>query len=142
MPGACLTPYVHYPVSVPAPDRKLFLLRALKGRCPQCGTGPLFSGYAKLHPACPVCHLVYRREQGSMTGSMYLSAVVTEIFAALVALALFFATDWSTPVALTVGLALVALFAVLWLPRSMAIWAAVEYATDVHNGEAWTSPRR
>ena len=126
---------------MPTPDRKLFLLRALRSCCPQCGAGPLFAGYAKLLPACPVCRLVYRREQGSMTGSMYLSAVVTEVFAALVALALFFATDWSTPVALGVGFVLVALFAVLWLPRSMALWVAVEYATDVHNGETWTSPR-
>jgi uncharacterized protein (DUF983 family) len=126
---------------VPRPDRKLFLRRALKSRCPQCGTGALFARYARLHPACPDCGLVYRREQGAMTGSMYLSAIATEVFAALLAVALFFATDWSTPVALGVGLALVVVFAYFWLPRAIALWVAIEYATDVHNGESWASPR-
>jgi hypothetical protein len=77
-----------------------------------------------------------------MTGSMYLSAIVTEIFAAVLALALFFGTDWSTPVALSVGVACVCLFAYLWLPYAIALWVAIEYATDVHNGERWASPRR
>jgi uncharacterized protein (DUF983 family) len=122
-------------------QRKLFALRALKNRCPQCAQGALFAGYARLHPACPSCGLVYRRESGAMTGSMYLSAVVTEIFAALLAVALFLATDWSTPVALSVGLVLVLAFSYFWLPRAIALWVATEYATDVANGESWTSPR-
>lgn len=122
-------------------QRKRFALRALQSRCPQCAEGPLFAGYARLHPACPACGLVYRRESGAMTGSMYLSAVVTEIFAAVLALVLFFATDWSTPVALTVGLSLVLVFSYVWLPRAIALWVATEYATDVANGESWTRPR-
>jgi uncharacterized protein (DUF983 family) len=129
--------------SAPSPlaQRKLFALRALRGHCPQCGEGALFAGYARLHPVCPACGLVYRRESGAMTGSMYLSAVVTEIFAALLAVALFFATDWSTPVALSVGVALVLAFSYFWLPRAIGLWVATEYATDVSNGESWTRPR-
>jgi uncharacterized protein (DUF983 family) len=34
---------------------------ALKGRCPRCGGGPLFSGVLKLAPACTVCGLDYGR---------------------------------------------------------------------------------
>ena len=29
----------------------------LRGRCPRCGTGPIFEGYLKLRQACPVCKL-------------------------------------------------------------------------------------
>src|SRR5215204_4618117 len=53
-------------------------------------------------------------------------AVVTEIFAALLAVALFFATDWSTPVALSVGVALVLAFSYFWLPRAIGLWVATE----------------
>ena len=122
--------------------RALFLRRALRGRCPQCGVGALFGGYARLHRACPECGLVYRREQGAQTGSMYVSAVVTEIFAAALAILLFLATDWPTPVALGVGLVLVLAFSWFWLPRAIGVWVAAEYATDVHNRESWTAPRR
>jgi len=37
----------------------------------------LFEGYARLKQQCDACGLVFRREQGAMTGSMYMSAVVT-----------------------------------------------------------------
>jgi len=30
---------------------------ALRGRCPRCGDGPLFSGLLTLRPACPACGL-------------------------------------------------------------------------------------
>lgn len=29
----------------------------LRGRCPRCGQGHIFSGYLKLRPACEVCGL-------------------------------------------------------------------------------------
>lgn len=31
------------------------VVSGLQGRCPNCRTGRLFSGYAKLRPACDVC---------------------------------------------------------------------------------------
>ena len=121
--------------------RLLFLRRALKKRCPQCGLGRLFRGFARLETKCAVCGLVFRREMGSQTGAMYLSAAVTEIFAALVALALFFATDWSVSTALGVGVVLVLAFSYTFLPVAMAVWVGVEYGTDYSNGEAWARPR-
>jgi uncharacterized protein (DUF983 family) len=121
--------------------RLVFLRRAWRRRCPQCGEGRLFRRYARLERECATCGLVYRRESGSQTGSMYLTAAVTELFAAMVALALFFATDWSTGVALTVGVVFVLGFSYTFLPISMATWVAVEYAVDVSNGESWAQPR-
>jgi uncharacterized protein (DUF983 family) len=123
-------------------DRALFTRRALRKRCPQCGEGPLFRGFARLHERCPSCGLLYRRESGSQTGSMYLSAAVTEVFAAGVALALFFLAPWSRAVELTLGIAFVIAFSYAFLPLSMALWTAVEYLVDVSNGESWTEPRR
>jgi uncharacterized protein (DUF983 family) len=122
--------------------RWLFVKRALRKRCPQCGEGPLFRAFARLNPECPACGLRFRREHGSQTGAMYLSATLTEIFAAGVALALFFLTDLDKSTALGLGIAVVVVFSYTLLPITMAVWTAVEYATDVSNSEPWTVPRR
>ena len=122
-------------------QRGVFFGRVLRKKCPQCGKGDLFARWAKLAERCPVCGLVYRREPGSMIGSMYLSAIATEMFAMAICLVIFFATSWSLGTMIAVGLALHFAFAIWFLPRSMAIWVAVEYATDVGNGEWWAKPR-
>jgi len=122
--------------------RLLFLRRALAKRCPQCGQGPIFRKYARMHETCEVCGLVYRREMGAQTGSMYLSAAITNVFAALVAVGLFLLTDWSVPVGLALGVPLVLGFCYSILPYTMSVWSAIEYTTDVHNAERWAQPRR
>jgi hypothetical protein len=71
---------------------------------------------------------------------MYVSAAVTEVFAAAVALGLFLLTDWDVRTGLSVGVPLVLAFCYATLPVAMAFWAAVEYATDVSNGEPWARP--
>lgn len=76
-----------------------------------------------------------------MTGSMYLSAIVTELFAALLVIGIFFGTDLDPLPSIAVALPLLLGFAYGWLPRSIALWTAIEYATDVANGEPWAAPR-
>ena len=127
--------------SPPAGWRARAFRRALARSCPQCGAGRLFRAYARLAPACAACGLRFRREAGAATGSMYVSAAVTEVFAAAVALGLFFLTDWSVTTGLLVGGPLVLCFCYAFLPVSIAVWVAVEYATDVGNGESWVDPR-
>lgn len=96
--------------------------------------------YARLAVSCTECGLVYRREQGSQTGSMYLTAAITEVVAAvLVGLGWIF-TDWSTPVFLAISVPLILVFSAWFLPVSQAFWVGVEYATDASNGEPWVRP--
>lgn len=118
------------------------LARGWRGSCPQCGQGALFERYAKPRQACARCEHVFRREQGAMTGSMYLSAVVTELFAAGLVLALFLATDWGLALSLGIGIPLVLAFSAWFLPRAIGLWCAIELLTDVHNDEPWARPRR
>ena len=119
----------------------LFVRRVLRRRCPQCGDGPLFTSYAKLAETCSSCGLRYRRESGSMTGSMYLAAATTQIFAVLLLLFWIFWTDWSEGFFLAIAMPLVLAVCVAFLPISMALWVAVEFAVDVSNGEDWARPR-
>ena len=120
----------------------LGLRQALRKRCPQCGEGHLFASRFKLATSCESCGLVFRREDGAQTGSMYLCAVITEVFAAILCVGVFLVTDWGPWVSVGVALPIVLLFSYGFLPLSMAAWAAVEYASDVGNGEAWVDPER
>ena len=121
--------------------RRLCLGRVLHKRCPQCGAGALFAGYARLHERCEVCGLVYRRERGAELGSMYLLATASQIFAALIFFTFAFCTDLGSLVSMLIGLPLVIAFCYLLLPWSMGIWTAIEYLTDLGNREWWADPR-
>jgi len=120
--------------------RRAALGRVLRKHCPQCGVGKIFVRYARLSPGCDSCGLVYRREQGSQTGSMYLTAVITEIFAVLMIGTAYIFTDWSTQVFLAVSVPSMLLFSAWLLPVAQALWVGVEYSTDVGNKEDWVDP--
>ena len=72
---------------------------------------------------------------------MYLTAIVTQLFAVLLIVLVYTLTDWSVGLSIGVTLPLVLVFSFLFLPLAQALWVAVEYATDVHNGEDWVDPR-
>jgi len=122
---------------------RLFVLRrVLAQRCPQCGAGRLFRGYARLQDACASCGLVFRREQGAQTGSMYVTAAVGELFAVLVIGLLWWLFDWSTLRFVLTAVPIVAVFCALFLPVSQALWVGVEYVTDLESREPWARLRR
>jgi uncharacterized protein (DUF983 family) len=114
-----------------------YLARVLARRCPRCGEGQLFRSYFRLAERCSRCTLVYRREQGGMTGQMYLSAAVTQLFAAALVLAVFAGTDWGPGLSIAVLVPPVLLFSYWFLPKAMALWVAIEFMTDVSNREPW-----
>lgn len=113
------------------------LLRGWRRRCPRCEGDDLFQSTYRLRPVCPDCGLVTRREDGAWTGQMYLSAAVTQVFAAAVMVVVYLSTDWSLGASLAVMLPIVVGFSYWSLPRFMATWVAVEYLTDRANQEPW-----
>jgi uncharacterized protein (DUF983 family) len=44
------------------------LVRGLRKKCPHCGEGPLYIGWAHEIPRCPVCGLVYEKNPGDTWG--------------------------------------------------------------------------
>ncbi len=51
------------------------LIRGWRGRCPNCGTGPLLSGYLKVRDACPVCGQDLRHHRAD-DGPAYLTILI------------------------------------------------------------------
>lgn len=125
------------PARVPRAHWARRVRTALAGRCPRCERGALFRSRFRLVERCEACGLLFRREDGAMTGQMYLSAAVTEVVAAIVVAVTFLATDWGPGLSIAVGLPLVVGFSYWFLPKAMALWVAIEFLTDVANREPW-----
>lgn len=68
-----------------------------------------------------------------MTGQMYLSAAITELFAVLLIAVIWVGTDWSPMLSLAVSIPVVIVFSYAFLPKAMALWVAIEFLTDVGN---------
>jgi uncharacterized protein (DUF983 family) len=122
--------------------RWLVLGRVLARRCPQCGRGRLFRAYGRLHATCSECGLLFRREAGAQTGSMYLTAVLTEVFAAAVIVFLWWRFDWTTAWFITVAVPAVLAFCAFSLPLAQALWVGIDYVTDLEGHEPWARLQR
>ena len=51
------------------------LRRGWRGRCPTCGSGPLFAGYLKVRPTCPVCCETFSHHRAD-DGPAYLTILI------------------------------------------------------------------
>jgi len=118
-----------------SPGFLVLVRRGALRRCPVCARGRIFASLLRLRRSCPACGWVIEREPGAVTGSMYLIAVLSELFAAFLLVLIWSFTDWSPVTALAVGLPLMILFSLVALPIARGIWVAVEYHTDVRSGE-------
>jgi uncharacterized protein (DUF983 family) len=56
------------------------LLRAIVlARCPRCWKGRIFRGSVTMNDPCPVCGLIFQREEGYFLGAMYCSYVLSSV---------------------------------------------------------------
>ena len=60
-----------------------WLVALLRQRCPRCRRGPVFRNATRMYPACPVCDLVFEREEGYFLGAMYVSYALSTLFLGL-----------------------------------------------------------
>src|SRR5262245_28665270 len=68
-----------------------YLWGLLRQRCPRCLEGRLFRDWRTMNDPCPVCGLIFQREEGYFLGAMYASFVLS---AALVVPAYLLITMW------------------------------------------------
>ena len=86
--------------------------RGLRGRCPRCGEGHLFSGFLSLRPKCERCGLDYSFADSGDGPSVFviLIAGFIVVFAALITEILYQPPYW--------------VHAVLWLPLVLVVTLA------------------
>lgn len=76
---------------------KNFLSALLKGKCPRCREGQMFtypisrlSGFNKMNDCCPKCGVRLEPEPGFYQGAMYVGYAFTIIVMAVIGLSLYF----------------------------------------------------
>ena len=118
----------------PVPDEQAWqagasavLVRALRLRCPRCGTTPLYRGWFTMHERCAGCGYRYEREQGYFVGAIYLNYAVTVAVAAGAVLVLDVFVGLSLRAQLTLGIALAALVPLLFFRYSRSLWLCMVY---------------
>lgn len=82
---------------------------AMKGRCPRCGQGRLFSGFLDTAPACRACGLDFKFIDSGDGPAVFVILIVGFV---VVAFALFVEVNWQPPLWL---------HALLWLPLTLGL---------------------
>lgn len=59
------------------PSLETFLGRAIRLKCPRCGTGRLFAGFVRMNDRCPDCNFKFERAPGYFLGSTYINYAFT-----------------------------------------------------------------
>jgi uncharacterized protein (DUF983 family) len=104
----------------------------LRGRCPVCGQGPLFSGLFTLRDFCPLCGYRYRRAveygaQGFLSGALSINMIITGAVP-LAALIIIAANRIAVPVIIQFVVAAVwtLLFPLLFHRLACGLWIALD----------------
>lgn len=65
----------------------------VRQRCPRCRRGRIFRGAFAMNDPCPVCGLVFQREEGYFLGAMYVSYLLSSVLL----VAFYFLGRWLLP---------------------------------------------
>ena len=107
------------------------IMRGLRKRCPQCGTGPLLKGYLKVRDTCTVCGEELHHQRAD-DGPAYLTIIVVgHLMAPLIHLVFVnFRPDPMTMASIfTVGTVALSLYL---LPRFKGLMVGFQWAKRMH----------
>lgn len=110
---------------------KAALLRGWRGRCPNCGSGPMLRGYLKVRDTCPVCGEALHHQRAD-DGPAYLTIlIVGHVMAPLILIAFvkFRPDPWVLASVFSVGTVALSLFL---LPRLKGALVALQWAKRMH----------
>lgn len=108
----------------------LLLRRALRLRCPVCGVGRIYSGYAAMAARCSDCRYGFERESGYFLGSIYFNYGLTGGLVMVTLLSLQFGAHASEWVQAAIVLPLAVLFPLLFFRFARSLWMAMDLCFD------------
>jgi uncharacterized protein (DUF983 family) len=107
--------------------------RGLRKRCPHCGQGPLFSGFAHHLERCSVCGLIYERNPGD---TWAFTIIGDRIPVAAVIILIYFGVVRSHPVLGAVVFVVVGIGLVVTAPNRWGLGIALHYVSRIY----WPDP--
>ena len=109
------------------------LRRGISKRCPHCGKGPLFSGWAHHADRCPVCGLVYERNPGD---TWAFTVIGDRLPIAAIIVLVYFGIVRSRPAAGVVTLVLLGIVLVITAPNRWGAGIPLHYLSRL----IWPDP--
>ena len=110
-------------------ERRRLVARAIRRRCPRCGSSHVWVSFLRMRPQCPACGLeLDRGESDYFYGAYLLNFVAAELLPVIVFIIALVAT-WPSPpwTALTIVTAILAVVAPIALyPTTKALWLAFD----------------
>jgi uncharacterized protein (DUF983 family) len=107
--------------------------RGLRKRCPHCGQGPLFSGFAHHLERCSVCGLIYERNPGD---TWAFTIIGDRVPVALVIIIIYFGVVRSHPVLGAAVFVVVGIGLIVTAPNRWGLGIALHYVSRVY----WPDP--
>lgn len=96
--------------------------------CPACQHGRMFRSHFRMNVRCPVCHVVFERDGGEITGGLAINVTLTMCIA-LIGSVLAFSTDIPL-MPLLFGMTAVIVVFPLWFYRhARGLWVGIIYLT-------------
>jgi uncharacterized protein (DUF983 family) len=110
------------------------LMRGLRGTCPACGTGRLFSGYAKLNPVCPHCETPLAPHRADDAPAYFTIFIVGHIVVPLMLVVerLYHPADW---IHMSMWMPLTLVLALTILPRTKGALVGLQWALGVRRDD-------
>ncbi|MFN0053372.1 MAG: DUF983 domain-containing protein [Planctomycetales bacterium] len=111
---------------MPRPATSSLIGRALRLRCPRCGSGKMFFGLFRMHADCPHCHLHFEREPGYFLGSIYINYGIAALLTTVGWISLRFGMQVSPKPLLAALAAFCVAFGILFFRYARALWLALD----------------
>jgi uncharacterized protein (DUF983 family) len=110
------------------PTLGLLTRRALRRRCPRCGSAGIWSSWFQMKHACPTCGQVFERGEAEdfWIGAYLINLVVAELMAVVIAAVLWIAASpvLSFNVLWGISMVLAVVMPVVFYPFSRDLWLA------------------
>jgi Protein of unknown function (DUF983) len=118
----------------------LLVMRAIRLRCPFCGTGKLFRTYFHMYEKCAHCQASFEREPGFFLGSIYFNYGLTALVVAVAYPVLLFSRAVKNEVLLQAGtMAFAILFPIWYFRYARSLWLGFDQFADPRPGEQGTN---
>lgn len=103
-------------------------------RCPHCFQGKIFSGIWKMNERCPVCGIVYEREQGFFMNAIFFGYILG--FIAVLPLNIWLYIIEAPPIWFLIGtIGLLTLISPIVFRYSRALWMHLDEMLDPRDAE-------
>ena len=118
------------PVPVPGTRRPMgaMIRRALRRRCPNCGSKGIFTGWFAMCDHCPTCGHVYSRESGYWVMAIIINTAIAEAIFGVLFIGGLIATapDFAWGPLLAIAIVTNTLVPLVFYPISKTLWVAVD----------------